>query len=173
MRQESRMPSARCSLSKSWTSLAWADGRCANELSANGNVQVGAAGRHRIVGGEQSRMGHAEPGDAAGDAAAGSRRRRRRDRRGRSGGGPVHGHQAQLSDALLREPSLAGLPLTPTVHVPMRRGTPATIELMGRVPTPELKDTVLRIVRDEAARIRSDVQIEDRLSVVPTMARVA
>ena len=79
----------------------------------------------------------------------------------------------QLSDALLREPSLAGLPLTPTVHVPMWRGTPATIELMGRVPTPELKDTVLRIVRDEAARIRSDVQIEDRLSVVPTMARVA
>ena len=71
--------------------------------------------------------------------------------------------QAQLSDALLREPSLAGLPLTPTVHVPMWRGTPATIELMGRVPTPELKDTVLRIVRDEAARIRSDVQIEDRL----------
>ena len=81
--------------------------------------------------------------------------------------------QAQLSDALLREPSLAGLPLTPTVHVPMWRGTPATIELMGRVPTPELKDTVLRIVRDEAARIRSDVQIEERLSVVPTMARVA
>ena len=81
--------------------------------------------------------------------------------------------QAQLSDALLREPSLAGLPLTPTVHVPMWKGTPATIEMMGRVPTPELKDTVLRIVRDEAARIRSDVQIEDRLSVVPTMARVA
>src|SRR2546426_317087 len=37
--------------------------------------------------------------------------------------------QAQLSDALLREPSLAGLPLTPTVHVPMWKGTPATIEL--------------------------------------------
>src|SRR5207253_6775105 len=28
-------------LSESWTSLAWADGRCANELSANGDVQVG------------------------------------------------------------------------------------------------------------------------------------
>jgi len=122
--------------------------------------------------------------------------------------------QAQLSDALLREPSLAGLPLTPTVHVPMWKGTPATIEMMGRVPTPEVKDAVLRIVRDEAARVRSDVQInaenrvlhlgsrhsshhlevkdavlrivrdeaarvrsdvqiEERLSVVPTMARVA
>ena len=81
--------------------------------------------------------------------------------------------QAQLSDALLREPSLAGLPLTPTVHVPMWKGTPATIEMMGRVPTPEAKEAVLRMVRDEAARVRSDVQIEERLSVVPTTARVA
>jgi len=81
--------------------------------------------------------------------------------------------QAQLSDALLRETTLAGLPLTPTVHVPVWKGTPATIEVMGRVPTPELKDTVLRIVRDEAARIRCDIQIEDRLSVVPTMTRAA
>ena len=79
--------------------------------------------------------------------------------------------QAQLSDALLRETTLAGLPLT--VHVPVWKGTPATIEVVGRVPTPELKDTVLRIMRDEAARIRSDVQIEDRLSVVPTMTRAA
>ena len=55
----------------------------------------------------------------------------------------------------------------------MWKSTPATIEMMGRVPTPELKETVLRIVRDEAARIRSDVQIEDRLSVVPTMVRAA
>jgi len=81
--------------------------------------------------------------------------------------------QAQVSDALLREPSLAGLPLTPTVHVPTWTGTPATIEIMGRVSTPEVKDTVLRIVRDEAARIRSDVQIDDRLSVVPTTVRAA
>ena len=46
----------------------------ANELSANGDVQVVAAGRHRIVGGERSRMGpdYAEPGHAAGDAAASS-----------------------------------------------------------------------------------------------------
>src|SRR5881296_3686231 len=55
--------------------------------------------------------------------------------------------QAQLSDALLREPSLAGLPLTPTVHVPMWRGTPATIELTGQVSRPDLKDIALRLVR--------------------------
>ena len=80
--------------------------------------------------------------------------------------------QAQVSDALLREPSLAGLPLTPTAHVPIWTGTPATIAVTGQVPTPELKEIALRLVRDEAARIRSDVQIEDHLSVVPT-ARAA
>src|SRR2546428_1041864 len=75
--------------------------------------------------------------------------------------------QAQLSDALLREPSLAGLPLTPTVHVPMWTGTPARIEITGQVPRPELKDLALRLVSDEASRIRSDIKIVDRLSGVP------
>src|SRR5437867_2532444 len=39
----------------------------ANELSANRDVQVVPAGRHRIVGGGRSRMGpdYAEPGDVA------------------------------------------------------------------------------------------------------------
>ena len=81
--------------------------------------------------------------------------------------------QAQLSDALLREPSLAGLPLTPTVHVPMWRGTQTTIEVTGQVPRPELKDIALRLVRDEATRIRSDIEIIDRLSIVPAAAHAA
>ena len=81
--------------------------------------------------------------------------------------------QAQLSDALLREPSLAGLPLTPTVHVPMWTGTPATIDVTGQVPKPELKDLALRLVSDEASRIRSDIKIVDRLSIVPTAAQAA
>src|SRR5262245_60466694 len=81
--------------------------------------------------------------------------------------------QAQLSDTLLREPSLAGLPMTPTVHVPMWTGTPATIDVTGQVPTPELKDLALRLVSDEASRIRSDIKIVDRLSIVPTSAQAA
>jgi len=81
--------------------------------------------------------------------------------------------QAQLSDALLREPSLAGLPLTPTVHVPMWTGTPATIDVTGQVPKPELKDLALRLMSDEASRIRSDIKIVDRLSIVPTAAQAA
>jgi hypothetical protein len=81
--------------------------------------------------------------------------------------------QAQISDALLRDRSLTRLQLIPTVRIPSWSGSPATIELKGHVPNGELKDTVLRIVREEAARVRPDFQIEDHLSIDPTMARVA
>ncbi len=73
--------------------------------------------------------------------------------------------EAQVSDALLRERGLVNLGVTPKVHVPFWRGTPATIELTGRVPSPELRDEVLRIAEREAGRIRSDVHLYDRLAV--------
>ncbi len=75
--------------------------------------------------------------------------------------------QAQISDALLREQVLFGLPITPTARVPIWKGTPATIEVAGQVPSPQAREMALRIIRAEAARIRSDFQIEDRLAVVP------
>jgi hypothetical protein len=77
--------------------------------------------------------------------------------------------QAQVSDALLREQALFGLPVTPTARVPLLKGSPATIEIAGQVPTPEMREMVLRIVRSEALRIRPDVQIDDRMAVVPSM----
>lgn len=78
--------------------------------------------------------------------------------------------QAQISDALLRERTLFDLPVTPTAHVPFWSGSPATIEVSGRVPTPEMRQAVLRIVGQEASRIRSDFRIDDRLAVVPSVA---
>lgn len=78
--------------------------------------------------------------------------------------------QAQVSDALLREASLFGLPITPNAHVPFWRGTPATLEVAGQVPTPDLHAAVMRVVEEEASRIRPDVRIVDRLGVVPTAA---
>jgi hypothetical protein len=82
--------------------------------------------------------------------------------------------QAQISDALLRDQSLFGLPITPTARVPLWTGSPATIEVAGQVPSAEVRETALRIIRSEAARIRSDFEIEDRLAVVSAMAtRVA
>lgn len=74
--------------------------------------------------------------------------------------------QAQISDALLREPSLFGAPITPTAHVPFWTGSPATVEMTGQVPTPQLREAALAIARSEAARVRSDVEIRDGISVV-------
>lgn len=81
--------------------------------------------------------------------------------------------QAQVSDALLREPQLFNLPITPTARVPFWSGSPATIEVAGQVPTPETKELVLGVVRSEAERLRADVHLEDRLTVVPTVVRAA
>ncbi len=82
--------------------------------------------------------------------------------------------QAQVSDALLRDPVLFGLPITPTAHVPTWRGSPATLEISGHVPSPEIRRTVLRIARDEAARLRPDVRVEDHLAIdVSVAARAA
>jgi hypothetical protein len=81
--------------------------------------------------------------------------------------------QAQVSDALLRDASLASYPITPTAHVPFWRGRPATIVVTGQIPGPELRQLVMRIVQQEAARVRPDVIVEDRLSVNPSILQRA
>jgi hypothetical protein len=78
--------------------------------------------------------------------------------------------QAQVSDALTRDARLAGLVLTPTAHVPAWGRGPATIEISGEVPDATVRDAVQRVAREEAARLRPDVQIQDRLTVRRTVA---
>jgi hypothetical protein len=73
--------------------------------------------------------------------------------------------QAQISDALLRDQTLFGLPITPTAHVPWWSGTPVKVEVAGRVPSPEVHDRALRLVEAEAHRIRPDIKIDDRLDL--------
>jgi len=73
--------------------------------------------------------------------------------------------QAQISDAMLRDPSLFGLPVAATAHAPLWSGTPVTIELAGEVPDPGMREAVMRIARSEAQRIRPDVEILDHLTV--------
>jgi hypothetical protein len=82
--------------------------------------------------------------------------------------------QAQVADALLRDPDIYGLAVTPTAHVPWWSGTPARLEVVGRVPTPASREPVLRLVEQEAQRVRPDVVLVDRLEVdAAVRARVA
>jgi hypothetical protein len=73
--------------------------------------------------------------------------------------------QAQVSDALLRDATLFGLAVTPTAQVPLWKGTPARLEVAGRVPEPEYRDQVLRLVEQERRHVRPDVVIVDRLEI--------
>jgi hypothetical protein len=68
--------------------------------------------------------------------------------------------QAQLSDALLRE---GGLTMTPTAHIPLWAGGPVTVEVSGPPSSPEGREAALRLVEREAARIRPDVRVIDRI----------
>jgi hypothetical protein len=74
--------------------------------------------------------------------------------------------QSRVADALMREGRLGDVVVTPTVRVPFWSGRPATIELTGRVPTQDIHEAVLYIARSEARRLRSDVVIDDRITVV-------
>jgi len=77
--------------------------------------------------------------------------------------------QARVSDALLMDAALSGLPLTPTAHVPLWRGTPLTLEIVGAVPRTELRDAAVELAKREMARNRPDFEIDDRISVDPAV----
>lgn len=70
--------------------------------------------------------------------------------------------QAQVSDALMREAGLSGLLLTPTASI---RGGDAQVEISGEVPDDAAREMAIRIAQEEAARVRPDARIVDRISV--------
>jgi hypothetical protein len=75
--------------------------------------------------------------------------------------------QSQLSDAIAREGQLHGLRITPHARVSGWRTAQVTVEVSGEVPTPELRERVMRIVGAEAWKLRPDVQTVDHLFIVP------
>jgi hypothetical protein len=79
--------------------------------------------------------------------------------------------QSQLSDALAREAGLRGLYITARAHVVGWRRSRVMLEVTGDVPTPELRETVMRIAAAEAQRIRPGVIPEDHLFIVPPTHR--
>ena len=79
--------------------------------------------------------------------------------------------QARISDAVLRDPRLFSLPITPTARVPLWKGTPVTVEVAGQVPSDDLRDAAIGLIEREVAQLGPEVRIESRIGVVPTMAR--
>jgi hypothetical protein len=77
--------------------------------------------------------------------------------------------QARISDAILRDPGLFNFPITPTAHVPLRKGSPVTVEVAGQVPSEDIRQAALRLIEREAAQVHHDVRVESRIGVVPTM----
>ena len=73
--------------------------------------------------------------------------------------------QARIADALLMDSTLAALPLTPTAHLPLWKGSPLILEIKGAVPSPELREAAVEVATREIARSRPDFLIEDRISV--------
>jgi hypothetical protein len=45
------------------------------------------------------------------------------------------------------------------------------IEVTGQSPSTTVRDTALRIVRDEAARMGANFEIEDRIAITPAATR--
>jgi len=75
--------------------------------------------------------------------------------------------QSLLSDALLLERSLVGLPVAPFVSQSVWPHSPLVIDVRGSVPTLELRDAVMRLVEQEAFRRHPGARTEDRLQVDP------
>jgi hypothetical protein len=75
--------------------------------------------------------------------------------------------QTQISDALLRNRMLAVLPVVVTVHIPIWRRAPATVEMHGQVPTDELRQAVMRVAAQEAARLVANYDLQDRMAIIP------
>ncbi|MBI2527155.1 MAG: hypothetical protein HYV93_14375 [Candidatus Rokubacteria bacterium] len=81
--------------------------------------------------------------------------------------------QARIADALLLDPMLAHVPITPTARLPLWRASPLTLEVAGPVPNPDLRAAALRLIVHEAASVRRDFRIEDRMAVGPATSRRA
>jgi hypothetical protein len=75
--------------------------------------------------------------------------------------------EGQISDALMRDPRLAGAVLTALAHVPLTTRTAPTVEIRGEVEYPELRETAVRIVRQELLRHHPEGRVEDRIFVLP------
>ena len=79
------------------------------------------------------------------------------------------GLQSRVSDALMLEPGLSGLPVTANMHVPLWPRKPPTLEIVGRVPTPDQHELAARVAMRTLADRAEQVVVEDKVWVDPVM----
>ena len=79
--------------------------------------------------------------------------------------------QSQISDALLLDRSLVGLPITAVASSSLWDRGPVVIAITGTVPTPEQREAVMRLGGQELSRRPTIARVEDRLVVDPLMQK--
>ena len=83
------------------------------------------------------------------------------------------GLQAKILDRLSHDPRLRRLRLLPVVHVSTAPGSPLRVEILGPVPSGELREITLDVVGDAASKLDPRTEVDDRLEVVSLPARHA
>jgi hypothetical protein len=79
--------------------------------------------------------------------------------------------QSQISDALLLDRSLAGLPIAAVAEGSLWRRSPVVVAITGTVPTPGQREAVMRLVGQELSRRHAFARAEDRLLVDPLIQK--
>ena len=79
--------------------------------------------------------------------------------------------QSQISDALLLDRSLAGLPIIAVADSSLWGRSPVVVAITGTVPTPEQREAVMQLVGQELSRRHAFARAEDRLLVDPLMQK--
>lgn len=74
--------------------------------------------------------------------------------------------ETRLSDLLVSDSTVAGLPVVPDVQMPLWRGKPVMVSLKGHVPTPYLRDAIRQLIHLEMAATCNEYYLDDRLVVV-------
>jgi len=79
--------------------------------------------------------------------------------------------QSLVSEALLLEPSLTRLPIAAFARGSLWRHSSVVVAVTGPVPTPEVRDAVMRLVERELSRRQPDARAEDRMVVDPLIGK--
>jgi len=79
--------------------------------------------------------------------------------------------QGEIADALNRDPALVTFPMTPTARVPLWRGTPVKVKVVGKVPSRELRKAALLAAERGASDLLVRVRIKSRIVVVKSKSR--